>query len=180
MLLNDPHPQVTSSRHGRHSKWLYEDSEISLLRMPGLPGAVDKPDIPPPYLSSTYLERSLQINRRHRVQVSEQEVRKMYVRLGIEFFAHIKGWLWVKPLNRKKKNVQRILNCLFCSFSCCLFYANNTQLCLDTAQNSNDMRNSRNSGVYLDTNFSVMTSSIQYYVTALQINKTGISIFWIK
>lgn len=147
--------------------------------MPGCTEAGDKPDIPPPYLSSTYLEISLLINHEYKVQVAEQEVRNNSVRLGTEFCAHIKEWLWVKPLNRekKKKKLKRFWSTpsiLFPVLS--MSYADNTQSCVETAQNSNDMRNSRNYGVYLDTHFSVMTSSIQYYVTVLQITKTGIYI----
>lgn len=40
--------------------------------MPRLEGAGDKPDIPPPHLSSTYLEISLLINHGYKVQVAEQ------------------------------------------------------------------------------------------------------------
>lgn len=60
--------------------------------MPGPTGAGDKADIPPPpYLLSTYLEISLQINNGYRAQVAEQEVRNNCVSLGTEFCAHVKG-----------------------------------------------------------------------------------------
>lgn len=150
--------------------------------MPGPTGAGDKADIPPPLLIK-YLSGDIPTDKpwiqgascraRSEKQLCEPGNRVLCPRQRVTV-----GKTPKLKKNKSAEDSKAPLLCFFLFFVC--FIANNTQVCLETAQNSNDMRNSRNSGVYLYTNFSVMTSSVQYYVTALQIIKTGIYICWIE
>lgn len=82
-----------------------------------------------------------------------------------------------KTPKRGKKTIKAFWTPLFFFF--CLFYSWLPPGVPGACTKSNIvMRNSRNLEVYLDTNFRVMGSSVQYYVTALQMIKIGISLCW--